>query len=136
MNGIQERSMSADLIEPVQQLGALAQTLFASLGPAQTRPPLPPPTSAFLAVDDALRAAVARAREHQARQRQIVRLEDELLELDARWRAACAELEAGRRELAALVDEGDARLSAIREAKACEHFSYFPRFSLPIRHVL
>jgi hypothetical protein len=111
--------MSADLAAPVQQLGTLAHTLFASLGPAATRPPPPPPVAAFIAADDALRAAVAHARTHQARQRRIAALEEEVLALDARWRAAVAALEEGRRELAALIDEGDTHVSAMQRAKEC-----------------
>jgi mediator of RNA polymerase II transcription subunit 4 len=114
-------SMSSDLAVPVQELAALTQTLFASLAPASTRPPPPPPVEAFIAVDDTLRVAVARAREHQVRQRRIVQLEEQILEQEARWKALVAELEQGRQELGAMIEEGDRRIAGIREAKECKY---------------
>jgi hypothetical protein len=119
-------SMSADLAAPIQELAALTQTLFASLAPASTRPPPPPSVEALLAADDALRIAVARAREHQVRQRKIVKLEEEILEQEARWRALVIEIEQGRRELGAMIKEGDRQMGSIKEAKDGE-------YSAPVR---
>jgi mediator of RNA polymerase II transcription subunit 4 len=110
-------SMSADLAAPIQELAALTQTLFASLAPASTRPPPPPSVEALVAVDDALRIAVARAREHQVRQRKIVKLEEEILEQEFRWRALVTELEQGRQELGAMIEEGHRQMESMKEAK-------------------
>src|ERR1700719_2596087 len=40
---VDEASMSSTLLTPLNQLQGLAHTLFLSLSPPQTKPPLPPP---------------------------------------------------------------------------------------------
>lgn len=126
----EDHSMTATLLEPLNALQALSQTLFASLAPAQTKPPPPPPASALVAADNALAAAVTKARAHQARQRRIEALKDEILELDERIGDVCADLEAGRRELEAMIVEGDVRVVAIEQAKKGTPFCL--KFSLDL----
>lgn len=57
------------------------------------------------------------AHTHQIKQRKIERLKDEILELEGRWREICMELEIGKRELEAMIEEGEQRILAIDEAK-------------------
>jgi hypothetical protein len=110
-------SATGTLLAPLENLHTLALGLFASLAPPQTRPPPPPPVSAFLAADEALANSVQRAREYQARQRRIASLMEEVLSLEAKWRATCAELERGKRELSEMIEEGDVRVRAMDKAK-------------------
>ncbi|EIN09643.1 hypothetical protein PUNSTDRAFT_143134 [Punctularia strigosozonata HHB-11173 SS5] len=105
------------LLEPLNDLQSLAHTLFASLSPAHTKPPPAPPLTAFLDADARLADAVALARVHQARQRRIEALKADIGRLDARWRDICAELERGRRELEAAIEEGEVRVRAMQKAK-------------------
>ncbi|EAU90607.2 hypothetical protein CC1G_00991 [Coprinopsis cinerea okayama7 len=109
--------MSSILLAPLNELQALSHTLFLSLSPPQTRPPPAPPLSAFLECDKALAAAVNLAHVHQVRQRKIESLEQELLELERRWRDICMELANGKKELEEIIEEGDERIKAIRAAK-------------------
>lgn len=110
-------SMSEILLGPLNELQSLSHTLFLSLSPAQTKPPPPPALSSLLACDEALSAALQLAQKHQVRQRRIDMLETEILGLDARWREICVELENGKRELEAMIKEGDERIKAIEAAK-------------------
>ncbi|OBZ73879.1 hypothetical protein A0H81_06378 [Grifola frondosa] len=103
-------SMSEILLDPLDQLQALAQVLFQSLGPPQTRPPPPPSISALLSVDAQLASAIQLTRTHQVRQRKIEQLKDEVLELDRRWREIVSELEEGRRELDEIYQNGNKEL--------------------------
>lgn len=114
-NGTQE-SMSSIILSPLNELQSLSQTLFLSLSPAQSKPPPPPPLSSFLNCDKALSSAIALANTHQIRQRRIEALKDEILELDARWREICMELETGKRELEGMIKEGEERITAIDDA--------------------
>lgn len=111
-------AMSDILLAPLTELQTLSQTLFQSLGPPQTRPPPPPPISAFVAVDTKLAESVQLSRFHQVKQRQIESLKDEVLDLDAQWRKIVQELEAGKRELEAIMTEGDERIKAMEQASA------------------
>ncbi|KAI0831823.1 vitamin-D-receptor interacting mediator subunit 4-domain-containing protein [Trametes gibbosa] len=111
-------SMSKILLEPLARLQTLSQTLFLSLAPPQTRPPPPPSVADLVTVDAQLAAAVQLARIHQVKQRRIEQLKDEVLALDRRWRSIVGELDDGRRELDAIVREGEERIKAIEEAKA------------------
>jgi len=111
-------SMSEILLDPLNQLQALSQQLFLSLGPTQSKPPPAPPVSAFLTVDAALASAVQLARTHQVKQRKIEQLKSDVLELDRRWRHIVLELEQGRGELESMVKEGNERIQSIEEAKA------------------
>ncbi|TFY54018.1 hypothetical protein EVJ58_g9110 [Rhodofomes roseus] len=110
-------SMSSILLEPLNQIQALSQQFFLSLGPAQSKPPPAPSVDAFLEVDAALAAAVQCARAHQVRQRRIEALKAEVLELESEWRSVVGALEEGRRELEGIVKEGEERLKAIEDAK-------------------
>ncbi|TFK85666.1 hypothetical protein K466DRAFT_587907 [Polyporus arcularius HHB13444] len=118
MLGNPSASMSEILLEPLARLQTLSHTLFQSLGPPQTRPPPSPSVSELLAVDAQLAAAVHLARAHQVKQRRIEQLKDEVLDLDRRWRETVRTLDEGRRELDAIVREGEERIKAIEEAKA------------------
>ncbi|KAK0188705.1 vitamin-D-receptor interacting mediator subunit 4-domain-containing protein, partial [Armillaria mellea] len=96
------------LLAPLTDLQILSQALFVSLSPVtKPPPPPPPPVSAFLACDQALASAVNTAHSHQIRQRKIEALKNEILELDARWREICMELEREKRELEAMIEEGE-----------------------------
>ncbi|KAI0730654.1 vitamin-D-receptor interacting mediator subunit 4-domain-containing protein [Earliella scabrosa] len=110
--------MSEILLEPLAQMQALSHTLFQSLGPPQSRPPPPPSVSELLTTDARLAAAVQLASAHQVKQRRIERLKEEVLESDRRWREIVRTLDEGRRELDAIVREGEERIKAIEEAKA------------------
>ncbi|KAI0319982.1 vitamin-D-receptor interacting mediator subunit 4-domain-containing protein, partial [Amylostereum chailletii] len=103
---------------PLNNLHALSQALFLSLSPPQTKPPPPPPISAFSDCDAALATALHLARTHQVKQRRIETLKDQVVELENAWRAIVADLEQGRLELEALIEEGDERIKAIEQAKA------------------
>ncbi|KDR80590.1 hypothetical protein GALMADRAFT_61191 [Galerina marginata CBS 339.88] len=109
--------MSATLLAPLNELQALANTLFLSLSPPQSKPPPPPPLSSFLECDGALASAINLAYVHQIKQRKVDALEAEILDLEAQWREICAELAAGKAELEELIEEGDERIMAIDEAK-------------------
>ncbi|GLB41746.1 putative vitamin-D-receptor interacting Mediator subunit 4 [Lyophyllum shimeji] len=110
-------STSAILLAPLNDLQALSHTLFLSLSPVQTKPPPPPPLSAFLACDEALSSGVSLARKHQIKQRRIDALEQEILDLEARWREIASVLESGKRELEEMIQEGEERIKAIEAAK-------------------
>ncbi|RDB23889.1 Mediator of RNA polymerase II transcription subunit 4 [Hypsizygus marmoreus] len=112
-----EPSMSAILLAPLNELQALSHTLFLSLSPVQTKPPPAPPLSAFLECDQALSAAINLAHKHQIKQRRIDALEQEILDLEARWREIALELESGKRELEEMMEEGEERIKAIEQAK-------------------
>jgi len=110
-------SMSATLLAPLNELQALAHTLFLSLSPPQSKPPAPPPISTFLECDKALASAMNLAYTHQIKQREIDALEAEILDLEAQWREICTELSVGKVELEELIEEGNERIKAIEEAK-------------------
>lgn len=111
------QSMSSILLAPLNDLQSLAHTLFLSLSPPQTKPPPPPPLSAFLDCDRDLAAAVNLAHVHQIKQRKIESLEQELLDLEGRWREICQELFRGNKELEEMIVEGEERTKAIEDAK-------------------
>jgi hypothetical protein len=115
--------MSDILLQPLNDLQALTQTLFQSLSPAQTRPPPVPSISTFLEADAALAAAVKLARKHQIKQRKNERLKEEFLALEERWRNIVQELEQGKRELDVILTEGDERIRSIEVAKAGAFYS-------------
>ena len=69
-------------------------------------------------MDAQLAAAVQLASAHQVKQRRIEQLKDDVLDLDRRWRDIVRSLDEGRRELDAIVREGEERIKAIEEAKA------------------
>lgn len=110
--------MSDILLQPLNDLQALTQTLFHSLSPSQSRPPPVPPIAAFLDADIALAAAAKLARQHQIKQRKNERLKEEFLALEERWRDVVQELEQGKMELEVILTEGEERLKNIEAAKA------------------
>lgn len=110
-------SMTAIILNPLTQLQRLSQTLFLALSPAQSKPPPPPPISAFLECDASLAAALQLARVHQINQHLIEKLKDDVLMLDVHLREVWSELESGKRELEAVIKEGDERIAAIAKAK-------------------
>ncbi|KAH9984418.1 hypothetical protein BJV77DRAFT_1062189 [Russula vinacea] len=97
------------LLGPLNHLNSVAQQLFQSLSPPHTKPP-PPPQIAALANADAALAA--------AKQQRIEALKAEVLSLESSWRT-------GRRDLEAIISEGDVRLDAIEQAKAESKRVYF-----------
>jgi mediator of RNA polymerase II transcription subunit 4 len=110
-------SMSSILMDPLNELQTLSQSLFLSLSPPQTKPPPPPPLDAFLRCDRALADAINVAQTHQVKQRQIEALETEILGLEDQWRKICEELAKGKEELEEMIEEGVERLKAIEQAK-------------------
>jgi len=110
--------MTNILLNPLNKFHELSQVLFQSLSPPQSKPPPPPPSTVFVDCDVSLAGAIDCARTHQAKQRRIEALKRELLELETRWREIVAALEAGRRDLEAMITQGDERIRAINEAKA------------------
>lgn len=126
-------SMSSILLASLTHLQSLSLTLFQSLSPPQTKPPPPPllGTSALIEADAALASALQLARAHQARQRRIETLKNEVLELEGRWRDVVQALEDGRRELEAIVTEGDTRIAEIHRARegAFFHLQLYPILS-------
>ncbi len=122
-------SMTGALLAPLNELQSLTQALFQALSSTQARPSQPPPISAFLAVDSALADATKLARKHQVKQRKIERLKNEVLELEMKWREVIQELDQGKRDLDAIIAEGDERIKSIEEAKSGE-------WAVSIRHFL
>ncbi|THH30098.1 hypothetical protein EUX98_g4079 [Antrodiella citrinella] len=116
VDNLSSPSMTDALLAPINELQALAQSLFQSVSSTQKTIP-PPPISAFLSIDASLASAVKQAREHQVKQRKIERLKDEILELERRWRTIVQELEEGRRDLETILAEGEERVKGIEAAK-------------------
>jgi len=110
--GFTSPSMTDSLLAPINELQALAQSLFQAVSSTQKATPAPP-ISAFLSIDASLASAVKQAREHQVKQRKIERMKDEVLELERRWRTIVQELEDGRRDLETILVEGEERLKGI-----------------------
>ena len=109
---------------PLAELDALSQSLLRSLAPAAsslTKPPPPPTIAAFLSADAKLAAAVQQARIHQAKQRRIEELTEEVLELDGRLRDVIAFLAKGKEELAEILREGKERIEGMERAEKGEH---------------
>jgi hypothetical protein len=110
-------SMTHLLLGPLNNLNSVAQQLFQSLSPPHTKPPQPPPIAALANADTALAAAVQLAHLHQKKQQRIEALKAEVLSLESSWRTDIMQLEEGRRDLDAIISEGDVRLDAIEQAK-------------------
>ncbi|KAJ3552731.1 hypothetical protein NM688_g3997 [Phlebia brevispora] len=115
-------SMSEIVLEPLNELQSLAQSMFHTISHIQHGPPnqsLPPlPIQALLEADASLAAAVRLARKHQIKQRRIERLKNEVLAMEERWRDIIQGLDDGKRELEVILTEGKERTKAIEEAKA------------------
>jgi mediator of RNA polymerase II transcription subunit 4 len=110
-------SMTHLLLGPLNNLNSVAQQLFQSLSPPHTKPPQPPPITALANADAALAAALQLAHLHQKKQQHIETLKAEVLSLESSWRTVILQLEEGRRDLEAIITEGDVRLDAIEQAK-------------------
>ena len=113
-------SMTHLLLGPLNHLNSVSQQLFQSLSPPHTKPPPPPQIAALANADAALAAAVQLAHLHQKKQQRIEALKAEVLSLESSWRTVIMQLEEGRRDLEAIISEGDVRLDAIEQAKAGE----------------
>ncbi|KAI0251766.1 hypothetical protein BJV78DRAFT_1275226 [Lactifluus subvellereus] len=119
------------LLGPLNHLNTVAQQLFQSLSPPHTKPPPPPPITALAEADAALAAAVQLAHVHQKKQQRIEALKADVLTLEDSWCTIIVQLEEGRRDLEAIIAEGDARLDAIEQAKAEPKRVYFRPTNLP-----
>lgn len=106
------------LLGPLNHLNSVAQQLFQSLSPPHTKPPPPPAVTALANADAALAEAIQSAHIHQKKQQRIEALKAEVLSLEASWRTVIMQLEEGRRDLEAIILEGDAHLDAMEQAKA------------------
>ena len=106
------------LLGPLNHLSSVAQQLLQSLSPPHTKPPPPPPIIALADADATLAAAVQLAHIHQKKQQRIEALKSDVLALENSWRNVIVQLEEGRRDLEAIIAEGDVRLNAIEQAKA------------------
>lgn len=111
-------SMTHLLLGPLNHLNNVAQQLFQSLSPPHNKPPPPPPIAALANADAALAEAIQLAHLHQKKQQRIEALKAEVLSLESSWRTVIMQLEEGRRDLEAMISEGDVRLDAIEQAKA------------------
>lgn len=113
-------STSSILLAPLNELQAISQALFLSLGPPHTKPPPPPPLSAVLACDEAISSAIDVARLHQFKQARIEALTAEIADIDVRWKDICMELELGKRDLEVLLEDSEERIKAIEQASSGE----------------
>ena len=111
-------SMTHLLLGPLNHLNGVARQLFQSLSPPHTKPPPPPAIAALANADAALAEAIQLAHLHQKKQRRIEALKAEILSLETSWRTVMMQLEEGRRDLEAIISEGDVHLDAIEQAKA------------------
>ncbi|KAH9009155.1 hypothetical protein EDB84DRAFT_1591093 [Lactarius hengduanensis] len=99
-----QNSTTGLLLGPLHHLNSVAQQLLQSLSPPHTKPPHPPSITALAEAD----AALAR----------LLHAEVDVLALENSWRNVIVQLEEGRRDLEAIIAEGDVRLDAIEQAKA------------------
>jgi len=111
-------SMTHLLLDPLNHLNNVAQQLFQSLSPPHNKPPPPPPIAALANADAALAEAIQLAHLHQKKQQRIETLKAEILSLEASWCTVIMQLEEGRRDLEAIILEGDVHLDAIEQANA------------------
>jgi mediator of RNA polymerase II transcription subunit 4 len=108
--------MTTVLLEHVNHLQSLSRTLLVSL--SQNSQKIPPSCVLGLLQEDAgLAAAITLAHKHQTKQCRVEALKNEVLQLDERWRMICGELETERKELKAMIKEGEERIKAIETAK-------------------
>lgn len=106
------------LLGPLNHLNNVTRQLLQSLSPPHTKPPPPPAIAALANADAALAEAIQLAHIHQKKQQRIEALKAEVLSLEASWRTIIMQLEEGRRDLEAIISEGDVHLDAIEQAKA------------------
>ncbi|KAG9312856.1 translation initiation factor eIF 4e-like domain-containing protein [Chiua virens] len=113
-------SMTDALTAPLTTVSTLSNTLFQSLSSQHlhAKPSVaPPPVAAFCNAEAALARALADTASHQRRQKRIEELIAEIGAFDAKWRWIVERIEQGKRELEAVVKEGDERIEGIRKAK-------------------
>ncbi|KAF8141753.1 vitamin-D-receptor interacting mediator subunit 4-domain-containing protein [Boletus edulis] len=112
--------MSDTLTAPLTSVTTLSNTLFQSLSSPHphAKPSIaPPPIPAFFHVEASLARALAETASHQRRQKRIEELIAEIGMIEARWRSIVERIEQGKRELEAVVEEGEERVEGIRKAK-------------------
>ncbi|KAH9172979.1 vitamin-D-receptor interacting mediator subunit 4-domain-containing protein [Lactarius sanguifluus] len=93
----------------------------SSFSPVLRRTPsrrIPPSITALAEADAALASAVQLAHIHQKKQKRIEALKSDVLALENSWHNVIVQLEEGRRDLEAIIAEGDVRLDTIEQAKA------------------
>jgi mediator of RNA polymerase II transcription subunit 4 len=112
--------IAEQLLVPLNNLDALALSLFHSLSPPTSRPPPPPPPpiDAFLQCDAAIAHALKVARIHQSRQQRIHDLQDELVALEKQLAVIFTDLENGRLALEDILAEAADRTQAINTARS------------------
>lgn len=124
--------MSDALTAPLTSINTLSNTLFQSLSSPHphAKPSIAlPPISAFFNVEASLAHALEETATHQRRQKRIEELIAEIGVLEARWRYIVERIEQGKRELEAVVKEGEERIEGIRKAKEGEQM-----FSVSLDH--
>jgi hypothetical protein len=80
-----------------------------------------------LECDQALASAINLAHIHQIKQRKIDALEADILALECEWREICRELAQGKTELEELIEEGEARIKAIEQARKGPLVHFWPK---------
>lgn len=109
----QQESMRDMLEKPISQLQALSQSMFSAMSSGQ----LPdPPIAALAACDASLAEAMRLVRIHLLKQKQIEQLMDEVCELDSQLVEVVDGLSKGQRELQAIIDEGEDRITSAEKA--------------------
>jgi hypothetical protein len=109
--------MTALIIDPLSHVQSLSQHLFLSLSPTQTKPPPSPSIQSLVQADADLAAGIRLAHIHQSKQRRMSLLKEDVLRLDEAWKIICQDLETGRKELEAMIQQCEERIKAIESAK-------------------
>jgi mediator of RNA polymerase II transcription subunit 4 len=115
--------MRSMLERPISQLQTLSQALFSALSTGHLAEP---PIAALAACDAELAEATRLTRIHLLKQKRIEQLMDEVYELDAQLIEVVETLATGQRELQAVIEEGEERISSADKARKGEH-SYTTR---------
>jgi mediator of RNA polymerase II transcription subunit 4 len=110
-------SMRSILERPISQLQTLSQALFSALSTGHVTEP---PIAALAACDAELAEAMRLTRIHLLKQKRIEQLMDEVYELDAQLIEVVETLARGQRELQAVIEEGEERISSADKAKNSE----------------
>lgn len=116
-------SMQEALMQPVDRLNSLSDLLFRSLGPSTSthKAPSPPALAEFVRCDAELAAALHEARIHQAKQREIDKLTQEILGLEGQLREVILSLSRGRQTLEDMISDGEDVLDRIELASKGEY---------------
>lgn len=104
-------SMKELLSSPLKHFEDLTHQLFLSLSMPNSTPS--PSIEAFVQCDNALAAALIKAREHQLKQRRIEQLKEDVVNLEWQLKAACQKLLQDKADLEAMIREGDERVKTI-----------------------